>query len=486
MDYLIHKAVRLLSSYIHDRSGGIVILFAFFIPVVIGIVGIAVDFASSNHVRQRLCSAIDASALAGASASTNEAVIEAKIHAFFDVNYPEDTIGVPAAPVVNIMEDEVSVTASAVYYTTFATVIGKTEMNISCSTTVERDVRGIEVALVLDVTGSMGDSNMAALRDATKSFVNILYEKTSSPESVKIGFVPYAATVNLGMVADDATYVDSSALPPSVGFNYIQSMGELNTTVEWHGCVMARTPPYDEQDVGVAVGGDWEPYWWADPVALNPSDTNNNHWDTSLGGAMDVAWSQQNNRDTPNLGCPEYNHIMPLTNDQSLLLSKLDNLIQWHRGGTLGNLGMMWGVRLLSPEAPYTEGTEYEDSRVQKVIVMMTDGNNQIWKKGGILTNSDYSAYGYVSASGPLGTNSRTTAMEIVNEKFARICETAKTNGIKIYTVVFKSSASTETKAYYENCASKPENYKYAPSNADLITTFEEISEEISVLHITE
>lgn len=488
-DFLRYRTERLFTDYCKNTAGAIAIIFALMVPVIVGMVGLAVDFASSNHVRQRLCSAIDASALAAAASSTDSYVIEQKVKAFFEANYPEDTIGVPATPVVSVTSDYVQVTASATYYTTFSAALGRTEMNISCSSKVKRDVRGIEVVLVLDVTGSMGNSNMAALRTATKSFVEILYNKTSSPESVKVGIVPYAVTVNLGTMAGNSLYVDDSSLPSGVSLELMYSQSDINNnynTNEWHGCVMARTPPYDEQDVGTAIGGDWIPYWWADPRALNWSDTNNNNWDSAYSGSMQPQWSKQNNRRTPNLGCPEYNHIVPLTNDETALISYLDNLIQWHRGGTLGNLGMIWGVRVISPEEPYTEGSEYDDSRVQKVIVMMTDGNNQVWKKGGIYTNSDYSAYGYVSSSGPLGTNSRTTAMHKVNDKFARICTYAKSKGVKIYTVVFKSSASSNTKLYYQNCASKSENYHYAPSESDLIDTFEEISEEISVLHITE
>ena len=53
----------------------------------------------------------------------------------------------------------------------------------------------LELALALDNTGSMAsNNNIQALKNATESFINILFDRTSRPELIRIGMVPYSLT----------------------------------------------------------------------------------------------------------------------------------------------------------------------------------------------------------------------------------------------------------------------------------------------------
>jgi hypothetical protein len=57
----------------------------------------------------------------------------------------------------------------------------------------------------------------------------------------------------------------------------------------------------------------------------------------------------------------------------------------WHRGGTMANLGLAWGWRVLSPrwrglwdgdladEMPL----DYDEPNMEKVVILLTDGNNE-------------------------------------------------------------------------------------------------------------
>ena len=92
----------------------------------------------------------------------------------------------------------------------------------------------------------------------------------------------------------------------------------------------------------------------------------------------------------------------------------------WRRGGTTGNLGLVWGWRTLSPkwrglwgdaDLPLDYGTDFMD----KVVVIMTDGNNTFYacptpstrratySPAIRTTPSDYTAYGRLNAPGPVG-----------------------------------------------------------------------------------
>jgi hypothetical protein len=61
-----------------------------------------------------------------------------------------------------------------------------------------------------------------------------------------------------------------------------------------------------------------------------------------------------------------------------------------------------------------------------------------------------------------------------------------KNNGITIYTVTFSSGINQTTKNFYRNCASDVNKWIDAPTQADLVAAFEQISRELSNIHIKE
>lgn len=245
---------------------------------------------------------------------------------------------------------------------------------------------------------------------------------------------------------------------------------------------MARDYPYDTNDAGTFEGGHWDAFWWENTTG----DNTNNRWDEAQGGSLNLPYTQCNDRRTPNLGCPVTNPILPLTNDQDALLDAADDIVYWCRGGTLGNLGMTWGLRVLSPEPPFVEGAAYDNPFWRKAIIMMTDGENQLFKKPGIAKTSDYSSYGYLS-DGVLGTTNSGTALNTVNNRFLETCALAKSLGITVYTVTFGSSIiGKPSEQKYIECASDETKYYPAATNEELVEAFTEISRELSNLRISE
>ncbi len=129
---------------------------------------------------------------------------------------------------------------------------------------------------------------------------------------------------------------------------------------------------------------------------------------------------------------------------------------------------MVWGYRLLSPEAPFREGAPWTDLTVKKVAILMTDGNNNI---GG-----SYSAYGDWSTL-------KLTDHDL-DIKLAATCQNMKNDGITIYTITFTSGIDEPTKGYFRNCASSVDKYYDAPSQSNLLEAFEQIARELSNIHI--
>ncbi len=457
------RTLKGFKQYLLGTSGAIAIAFALMAPVVVGSAGMALDFAQAYLVQQRLAQALDAAALAAAGSSTEEAAIQQKVQDFFDINYPPEKLGITFTPVVSVDGERITVTGDAQYITFFLRLIGIDEIDVDAKTEVTREVQGLEVVLVLDNTGSMSrNNNIQALRDASESFVNILFSRTADPESIKIGLVPYSSSVNvgpygLGLDPDGLVYNNGTVfvdLP--YGTTYTTNYYTRNQD-EWLGCVLAYNEDgYDEDydsndsypaDIQDLHTGPWEPYKF------------------ERYGRIDGVFQYYDYR-YPNYHCPQ-TPVVPLSSDQDKLLESIDTMVA--RGYTLGNYGMMWGERLISPQEPFTEGVSYDDLYWRKAIVMMTDGVNTMQR--------DYTAY--------WKTRNHDITPGDLNDRFAEVCQALKEKGVVIYTVTFTSGVSASTKQFYEDCASSEDQYYDAPSQEDLIEVFEQISRELSNLHIS-
>jgi hypothetical protein len=175
-----------------------------------------------------------------------------------------------------------------------------------------------------------------------------------------------------------------------------------------------------------------------------------------------------------------------LTNNETTLANAAAALVYWSRGGTMGNEGLAWGLRVLSPTAPFTQGADYDDIEWKKAVIMMTDGDNLMHRKGGIVATSDDTAYGRLS-EGRLGTTTNlNTAKTTVDTKMTNLCTTMKAQGITVYTITFSSSLNEATRTLYRNCASDTGKYHNAPTQASLIEVYNTIAKELSNLHISE
>ncbi len=104
------------------------------------------------------------------------------------------------------------------------------------------------------------------------------------------------------------------------------------------------------------------------------------------------------------------------------------------------------------------------------------------WNETGSNAKAIYdSAPGYVRADG----STDNTARGKMNRRIFDLCETAKSQGIVVYSVVFTSSVGPETREMYRACASDPGKYWYAPTQSALTTAFEQVGSDLSKLRIT-
>ncbi len=84
-------------------------------------------------------------------------------------------------------------------------------MNLNVKTEVVWGVKKLELALALDVTGSMASNNkMTELKKAAKSLLTTLKNAAKKDGDVKVAIVPFAVVVNVGNTNVNATWLDWS------------------------------------------------------------------------------------------------------------------------------------------------------------------------------------------------------------------------------------------------------------------------------------
>lgn len=502
-----HHFINSVRFYLADTTGAIMIIFAFSLPVLVGMVGIATDSALAYLERERLSRSCDAAALAAASSSVEtNAVLYDRFTRFFEANYPPDRYGIAqnirlymdgnliAANNEEVLGDILRAEIDVSYDVTFGRIFGISNIDFSVACEVQREIRQLEVAMVLDVTGSMAGSRIQALREASTDFINIMFDRVPEDGQIRIALVPYAAAVNVGdeILANPAMFdpPEEDGLPGSPTLVY-----DPTDPTQWAGCVMARETPYDylDTDANSLNGGPWQGFKHPDITAADARD-DNDYIDDDGNYQLNLAYTEGNNRRSPNLACPELDPIQPLISNRELLLDLVTGsdrtngdddgdpgLRYWSRGGTFGNLGMVWGERVLSPDPPFTQGAAYEDVGWRKAVLMMTDGENQIYRQ-------NFTAYGEFSGIDDplkLGTSNTNDAAAEATRRFNLTCENMKDNGIVIYTIIFGSAANNgPLRTAYEACASDTNKFFPAAGSTELINAFQRIAKELSNLHL--
>jgi Flp pilus assembly protein TadG len=194
--------------------------------------------------------------------------------------------------------------------------------------------------------------------------------------------------------------------------------------------------------------------------------------------------------------------ITPLTTTAGTVSSAITSMKA--NGYTNITAGLMWGWRVLSSGAPFTEGRAKTDTENQKIIILMTDGENTYMpflqkdenpgsnSYAGKFVKSAYGAWSYIF-KGHLGTTSTDSATVFtnLNARTALACANAKAAGIRIYTVGFEindqsSSDPAATLAMLQTCASDTNKYFDAQNETALVAAFSAIGEDISLLRISQ
>jgi len=403
----------LLRRFAVDRGGAVVLTLLVAVVPAVALLGVVTDGARAYMVKMRLSQAVDSAALAGgrAFAETNQI---SDINKYFAGNFPTDYMGATVDPLGIAVDDltgTVEVTASATVPTTFLKILEIEDMTVSVRSVVKRAVRGMELALILDTTGSMAGSKIESLKTSANALIDILYGDRETVDDLWVSLVPFASRVRF------SPHSDWMEGPPD----------------PWNGCGYSRAG---------ALATDDSP----------PSDGLFPEYTPTVSG-----WRP------PHYGCPDL-AALPLTAEKTTIKAAITAMEAF--GNTRTDVGMVWGWRTLSPRwrglwgGDPTLPLDYHTSLMEKVAVIMTDGENTPHLTGDPET------------------------LEETNQQLAAECTAMKAAGITIYTITFQAPSSLDP--IFSACATTPDHHFPSPTNEALENTFNIIGAELSNLRIAQ
>lgn len=247
----------------------------------------------------------------------------------------------------------VSVQATADIATYFMRMTGVESLTVPAASTAEESIGGVEISLVLDVSGSMNsNSRLTNLKVAAKDFVDTMVNNTQDGK-LSISIVPYATQVSA-----PAVFLD-----------------KFNTTQEhsYSNCVNFSATDFDSTEIAPEV--ELKRTMHFDP------------WSSRYDGRQNTPETLVT---TPVCEEDARREMMVMQQDRDELKTFIQNL--WAQGNTSIDVGMKWGAALLDPSVQPVISDLAEEGSVPtglanrpstfgsgetlKVIVLMTDGQN--------------------------------------------------------------------------------------------------------------
>ena len=383
--------------------------------------------------------------------------------------------------------------------------IGKTK----ASTGVESAVRQVEVVLALDVTFSMKvplarqpgtpiTTKIDIVKQAAKELVDTLNPDGTKPAAV--GLVPWVNQVRLHWTMQDKWKSEGWAvMPGSLEYPdpWRQTDGKSPAPItqtlpadpgeSWEGCLQHRslagndppginaTHPTDAplyqgffaprpetayQCEAKPFPAKYDTQNCYDPSSVIDPIVRDRKW-KRIGGSQG-AWRKKQ------IGCSGMPTMLGLATDKQTIVNAI-NALQPQVGLTYSTLGLIWGLRMLTPEwrsvwghpkHPIGPGEVGYDGML-KAIILLTDGADN-WAERGIGVSRD------------------------------KVCKKAKDAGIEVYIVAAMNSQDlADEAASLKACAtqSSDPSRQYAfinnTTNADLMNAFREITTQLMTLRRT-
>jgi Flp pilus assembly protein TadG len=517
-------AARFAGRFTLSRSGGVALIFGLsFIPLSL-LTLTAIDFHRASTVKAALQDAIDSASLAAArnqSATTTAQiqtignnVLAANMASFPDVSLGTATFTLSGDGTVNgVVHAEVTPLVANMF-------IGG-PIDVAATSEVKRSSKSLEVALVLDTTGSMGGTRISDLRTAANDLVDLVVQDVQTPHYTKVAIVPYSQGVNAGAYAatvrgsiDTASasitgatranpvVVTANAHGRSVGdkiyITGVSGMTQLNGKVYTisakttntitlsgvNGTSYSKFSGSGGKVYCANAGCRYYGFTAADGSAqvreyssCVSERTGANAYTDAAPGTAFVGRNYPSSGNT----CIATS-FMPLSANKTSLHNLINSLTA--DGSTAGQIGIAWGWYMLSPNwgslwpAAENRPAAYGTDELLKVAIIMTDGEFNTNYCNGVIANDA----GYGSSSNRINCNA--TNGSSFTQALA-LCTAMKAQGIIVYTVGFDIGSSTSVQNLVNNCATDSEHVYQPSTGTALKDAFRSIAQDIMKLRIS-
>ncbi len=526
----------IMRSFLCCRRGNVAMMFAIaLIPLMIG-AGAGLDFARAMLVRQQMSEALDAAALAvGSSTGLTQTTAQSLAQEYFNANFTVDTTAY-GAPTVTIPPNgynsngSVQLTATDQMPTVLMKLAGITSVPVTTSSTVVWGQTKLWVSLVLDNTGSMnetdstGTSKISALKTASHQLLTILQNAASNAGDVRVSIVPFSKLVKVGTGSVNASWIEwtdwsaqgAAQVPPS-------TTGAGDGCPYSYGC---RAPGTNNTTSTIPSTGSTAGYICPWAYDSGKTDGTNGHYfmgcftSTATGSTATISSGRNascNGYSSSNCGCtgtgsskvcktktwthtgwvPETDHslwkgcimdraqnydtdetapsgtsqypaanddfcpptaLMTLGYDWSALSTEVDAMTA--NGSTNQTIGLQHGWATMMSTGPYSAPTLPADT--SQYIILVSDG-----------LNTQDRWYGDGS--------SQSTS---VDTRMSDACTNAKAAGIVIYTIFVDLNGTQGNSTVLQNCATDSSKYFDLTTSNAIITTFNQIAQQITAVRV--
>lgn len=188
-------------SWARSTGGALAILFALMAPILIAVIGMAMDVGITLLEKQRVQAALDASVVsAAATGETDVGELGALIRNYVEANYPG--LLDSATLTLDVDGNLINVTVTGVKSSAPFGVLG--DIDIETTSRIYSGVDRIEIAIAIDETGSLaykgrrGKDGLDVFKEVTRDLVEYVADSVERPEKVKVGLAPFTAFVNVG------------------------------------------------------------------------------------------------------------------------------------------------------------------------------------------------------------------------------------------------------------------------------------------------
>ena len=563
------KFWRVLCAFWRAKTGNIAMIFALsMVPLALA-AGAGLDFAHAMMVRENISDALDAAALAvGGQPNLTASAAQALAQQVFNANYTADQSINPAthqaqdpqvaAPVMTNGTVTLTLQSPFQVQTTLLSIVGTPTLPVQVSTTVKWGQTKLWVALVLDNTGSMtetdstGTSKITALKNASNQLLTMLQNAATNQGDVQVSITPFAKLVNIGTGYVNSNWIDwtdwnstprnasgasddlgaSGPYGPgdkcpwsangSDGFGCVTQPGSTSTTKivpssgsykgyicpgvmliysassglgghYFEGCYIATKgtgTATATSGSGASCSGfvnsctcsgsgsnkvcsaqKWNYAWKANPHsmwggciedrnrkgdngAISDFDTNNNSPSSAYGSLFPAANDEN---------CPIAS-LLPLPStwtagQWTTLTNEVKAMVA--NGSTNQTIGLAHGWQTLTNTSPYNAPSL--PANTSQYIILVSDG-----------LNTQDRWYGD-------GTNQSTQ----VDGRMSQTCTNAKAAGIVIYTIFVDLGGTQGNSTVLQNCATDASKYYDLTTSNAIVTTFNQIGEQITNLRVS-